>query len=268
MTRLACVVLAGLVATAGCSRKVDVESVPMGTPVEVTRQDGGVVRGTLTARDDKNLRVDVGRATRSIPREQIAEVELVNEKAPPALPAVAKFREYTVPAAETLHARLETTLGSDTNHVNDAVQATLTDAVLVDGVEVLPAGSVLKGVVTSAVPAGNVTGRAALAVHFRSIAVAGRDESYDISTGMQHTAAPTKGSDAKKIGIPAAGGAILGGILGGKKGALIGTTIGGGAGAIVVLSTSGPEVRYVSGTSLSLSLDRPIDVRVPIRREP
>ena len=265
MTRLTCVVLAGLVAAAGCSRKVDVESVPLGTPVEITRQDGGVVRGTLTARDDKNLGVDVGRATRSIPREQVAEVELVNDKAPATLPALAKFREYTVPATETLHARLETGLSSDTSNVNDAVQATLTDAVLVDGVEVLPVGSVLKGVVTSAVPAGNVKGRAALAAHFRSVTLPGGD-TYDISTGMQHTAAATKGSDAKKIGIPAAGGAILGAILGGKKGALIGTTIGGGAGAAVVLSTSGPEVRYASGVALSLPLDRSIDIRVPIKR--
>ena len=42
--------------------------------------------------------------------------------------------------------------------------------------------------------------------------------------------------------------------------------IGGGAGAAVVLTTSGPEVRYTRGTQLSLATQSDIDVRVPIKR--
>ncbi len=83
---------------------------------------------------------------------------------------------------------------------------------------------------------------------------------------LQHTAPSTKGDDAKKIGIPAAGGAILGAILGGKKGAGIGAVIGGGAGTAVVLTTSGREVRLPRGTGLMVALDEAIDVRVPIKR--
>lgn len=256
-----------LIATvAGCTKRVDPDKVPIGTPVEVTRQDGGVVKGTLTARDEQTLRVTSGRTSKAIPRDQVADIALINTDAPAPLPALAKFHEYTVPAGTALHARLDTSLGSDTNQVNDPVEATLTEAELVDGVEVLPSGSIVKGVVTTAESSGKVRGRASLAVKFRSITLAGRDETYGLSSSIQHTAAATKGDDAKKIGIPAAGGAILGAILGGKKGALIGTAIGGGAGAVVVLTTSGPEVRYASGTVLSLSLDQPIDVRVPIRK--
>lgn len=256
-----------LVATvAGCTKRVDPDKVPIGTPVEVTRQDGGVVKGTLTARDDQSLRLASGRTTRSIPRDQVADIAIVSTDAPPALPALAKFREYTVPAGTVLHARLTTSLGSDSSQINDPVEATLTEAEVIDGVEVLPAGSIIKGVVTSAESSGKVRGRASLAVRFRSITLAGRDDTYAMSSSVQHTAAATKGDDAKKIGIPAAGGAILGAILGGKKGALIGTAIGGGAGAVVVLTTSGPEVRYAGGTMLSLPLDESIDVRVPIRK--
>ena len=53
----------------------------------------------------------------------------------------------------------------------------------------------------------------------------------------------TKKDDAIKIGAPAAGGAIIGAIVGGGKGAAIGAAAGGGAGTAVVLSTRGKEIR-------------------------
>jgi hypothetical protein len=103
-------------------------------------------------------------------------------------------------------------------------------------------------------------------VQFRSISPAGSSETYPLSADLSHTAASTKASDAKKIGIPAAGGAIIGALIGGGKGAAIGAGIGGGAGAAVVLTTSGPEVRYARGTQVSLRLEHDIDVRMPIKR--
>lgn len=260
------IVLALALMLHGCSNKVDVEKVSLGTPVQVTRQDGGVVQGKLAGRDDQTLRIDTGRTMRSIPRAEVVSLELVDTSASTKLPDTAKFREYTVPAGAKLSVRLDTSLASDSTQLNDPVDAVLTESELVDGVEVLPVGSTIKGVVTSVESSGKVRGRASLGVQFRSITLAGRDESYPLSSGFSHTAAGTKGDDAKKIGIPAAGGALLGALVGGKKGALVGAAIGGGAGAAVVLTTSGPEVRYARGTTLSLTLDQAIDVRVPIRR--
>src|SRR5215510_12437781 len=98
-------------AGAGCSKKTDVEKVPVGSEVQVTRQDGGVVEGKLTAKDPDKISVDVGPVTRAVQRDQIADVRLVSheknaEKDKPAepekLPAIAKFREYTVPAGTSL----------------------------------------------------------------------------------------------------------------------------------------------------------------------
>ncbi len=112
-------------------------------------------------------------------------------------------------------------------------------------------------------PSGKVKGLASLAVRFDSIRAG--SESYPVAMTYSRTAEPTKASDAKKIGIPAAGGAILGAILGGKKGAVVGGAIGGGAGTAVVLSTSGKEVTLPSGTVLKLTLDRDIEVKVSIK---
>ena len=55
--------------------------------------------------------------------------------------------------------------------------------------------------------------------------------------------AGTKKKDALTIGLPAAGGAVVGALVDGKKGAGIGAAVGGGAGTAVVLSTRGKDVR-------------------------
>jgi hypothetical protein len=255
-------VLVLMIAGAGCASRVDLEKVPVGTTVEVTRQDGGVVRGKLAARDDQTLKVDVGSASRSVSRDQIADVRVVDETKPAPLPAIAKFREFTLPEGTKLVVRLDSAVNSDTSRVEDPVEATLTVAVVVDGTEVLSVGSVVRGEVAAVQSAGNVKGRANLALRF--VSVAGRDERYPMAARFDVMAPATKGEDAAKIGIPAAGGAIIGGLIGGKKGAAIGTAIGGGTGTAVVLSTPGQEIRLPRGTVLTLPLDRAIDVRVPI----
>lgn len=253
-----------MIAGAGCTSRDDLESVPVGTTVEVTRQDGGVVRGTLAARDDQTVEVDVGSARRSVSRDEIADVWVVDETKPAPLPAIARFREFILPAGTELLVRLDSAVGSDTSRVEDPVEATLADAVVVDGTEVLPVGSVVRGEVAAAQPAGNVKGRASLALRFGSVSVVGRDDRYPMAARVDLVAPATKGEDAAKIGIPAAGGAIIGGLIGGRKGAAIGTAVGGGAGTAVVLSTPGEEIRLPRGTVLTLPLDQAIDVRVPI----
>jgi hypothetical protein len=111
-----------------------------------------------------------------------------------------------------------------------------------------------------------VSGRASLVVWFRSISIDGRDETYALSAGLNRAVASTKGEDARTIGIPAAGGAVIGAILGGKKGAGLGATVGGGAGTAVVLATVGDDIRLPQGPALSVAFDDAIDVRVPITR--
>jgi len=259
--------LVSVVTFAGCANPAaDVENAPIGSDVELVRQDGGVVRGTLAARDEGTVKVDAGATSRSIPRNEIAELHVVDPARPAPLPAVAKFREITLPEGTKLAVRLESPVGSDTSRVESPVEATLSEAVVVDGIDVFPVGSVVKGEVAAAQAAGKVKGRASLALRFTSIAVAGRDEPSAIVARTSFLAPSTKGEDAAKIGIPAAGGAIVGGIVGGKKGAAIGAAVGGGGGTAVVLSTSGDEIRLGRGAALTLTMERAIDVRVPITK--
>jgi hypothetical protein len=251
---------------AACSGKPDVDKVPVGQEVAVTKADGGVVEGKITSKDEKTVQVTKGKTTKTIQKDQIADVKTVDNAAkPPALPPVAKFREYTVPAGTKLALKLSTPISSATSQVEQAVEATLSDAISVDGAEVLPAGSTVRGVVTSAEGSAKVKGRASIAVRFTSVSAAGRDDKYTIDATYAEEAEATKGSDAKKIGIGAAAGAGLGALLGGKKGAAVGAAAGGGAGTAAVLATKGKEVEYGAGATLHVDLKNSVDVRVPIK---
>ena len=172
-------------------------------------------------------------------------------------------REITLPAGTSLPIVLDTTVGSETSHVEESVQAHLSRAVVVNGVAVLPEGSRVSGVVTDVTRSGKVKGRAHLAMRFTTLVPRGGEERYQIrTTAISRVAPGTKKKDALEIGAPAAGGAIIGGIIGGKKGAAIGAATGGGAGTAVVLSTRGKEVQVPKGTALALKLSEPITVRV------
>ena len=179
--------------------------------------------------------------------------------------AVAKtvVREVTIPEGTELPIVLDTSVGSKTSRVEEPVRAHLSRSISVEGHEVLADGSTVNGVVTDATPAAKVKGRAHLAVRFDSITPRGGDERYRLETAaIGRTAPATKKNDAVKIGAPAAGGAIIGAIVGGGKGAAIGAAAGGGAGTAVVLSTSGQETSLPVGSALRLRLTAPLTIRI------
>jgi hypothetical protein len=251
---------------ASCSSEPDVEKVPVGTEVQLTRQDGGVVEGKLAAKDEQAVRVDVGPTTRAVPKDEIAVVRVVDRREgarPIELPARAKFREYTLPSGTKLHLELESPVSSETSEVESPVEARVAAPILINGVEVVPAGSRVTGEVTTVVPAGKVKGRASLVLSFNRLAAGG--DTYPIAAQFAMTAPSTKKDDAAKIGIPAAGGAIIGAIVGGKKGAAIGAAVGGGAGTATVLLTEGKDVALGRGAEIAVTLTEPVDVKVPIR---
>lgn len=178
--------------------------------------------------------------------------------------ARSEWREVTLPAGMQLPIVLETSVGSDTSRIEERVQARVSRPIVLDGATVVPAGSNVSGVVTDATRSGKVKGRAHVAVRFDTLVPRGSDERYQIRTApIGRVAQATKGKDAIEILAPAAGGAIVGRLLGGRKGALIGAGAGGGAGTAVVLSTRGKEVHLPKGSALTLRLEQPVKVRVP-----
>ncbi len=181
---------------------------------------------------------------------------------PPASVVVPAEREVTIPAGTMLRLRPSHAFGSDISRAEQPITATLARGVRLNGREVLPAGSTAYGFVTEARRSGKVKERARVGVRFTEIAPRGDDERYRMRTRSWVAVAPaTKKQDALKIGVPAAGGAAIGAIVGGKKGAGIGALAGGGGGTAVVLATRGKEVRVGRGATLAVRLTAPLTVR-------
>jgi hypothetical protein len=187
--------------------------------------------------------------------------------AAPAAPAHAAVgratHQVTIPAGTVLHLRVNRGFGSAISRVEDAVPATLMSPVVIGGRTVLPAGSVASGYVVQATRPGKVKGRGRVAVRFTHITPAGEDTRYSMQTRAWAAVAPaTKKKDALTIGLPAAGGAVVGGLVKGKKGAGIGALVGGGAGTAAVLSTRGKDVSIGRGATLRVPLTAPLTITV------
>lgn len=181
----------------------------------------------------------------------------------PRTPPAPVFTEVTVPSGTTLAIELKTSHSADTSRVEETVRGVLRRAVLVDGVEVVPAGAAVTGHITAADRAGRVKGRARLALRFSSVVIDDADTAI-ATAAIAREAAGTKKEDAAKIGIGAGAGAVIGAIAGGKKGAVVGGAVGAGAGTGVVLATRGDDVALAAGTSVSATLSRPLVVRVRV----
>ena len=181
----------------------------------------------------------------------------------PRTPPAPVFTEVTVPSGTTLAIELKTSHSADTSRVEETVRGVLRRAVLVDGVEVVPAGAAVTGHITAADRAGRVKGRARLALRFSSVVIDDADTAI-ATAAIAREAAGTKKEDAAKIGIGAGAGAVIGAIAGGKKGAVVGGAVGAGAGTGVVLATRGDDVALAAGASVSTTLSRPLVVRVRV----
>jgi len=162
-----------------------------------------------------------------------------------------------IPVGQELDVRLQNTLSSGTSQVEDRFIATTIVPLSVNGRELIPAGSEVRGVVSAVESAGRLDRKARLSLTFDQITIGGR--TYPMrGTLLEALEGGGYKKDAGRIGTGAGVGAIIGGILGGFKGALAGILIGGGG---VVAATEGKEVELPAGTVLRLRLDSPPAVR-------
>lgn len=141
--------------------------------------------------------------------------------------------------------------------VEDRFEATTLVDINVSGRTVIPAGSVLRGVVTAVEPATRTNRTAKMTVSFDQVTVGGR--AYPIR-GTVSQAIQGEGikGETGRIATGAGVGAIIGGILGGAKGALLGVLVGGGG---ITAATEGKEVELPQGTVLRVRLDSPVQIQ-------
>jgi hypothetical protein len=175
--------------------------------------------------------------------------------APPPPTASRTQNPNEIPVGTEFDVRLQTALSSKTAQVEDRFEATtLVDLPDERGRVRVPAGSVMRGVVSSVKPAGRVERKGSLTVAFDRVTINGRSYPMRATVTQALESEGIKG-EAGKIGIGAGAGAILGAILGGAKGALAGILIGGGG---TIAATEGKDVELPVGTMLRVRLDSPL----------
>ncbi len=169
----------------------------------------------------------------------------------------APTRRNEIPSGQEIDVRMERELSSATAQVEDRFTAT-TVVDLYQGNDVLiPAGSTMRGVVSSVNKATRTDRKGSLTVAFDQVTIRGR--AYPMR-GTVTQALESEGikGEAGKIGAGAGVGAILGGILGGAKGALLGILIGGGG---TIAATEGKDAVVPAGTVLRVRFEQPLVVR-------
>jgi TolA-binding protein len=166
-----------------------------------------------------------------------------------------------IPAGTEIDVRLQNTLNSGTAQVEDRFEATTLVDVGVNSRVVIPAGSLMRGVITAVEPATRTNRTARMTVSFDQVTVNGRPYAIRGTVTQAIEGEGIKGETAR-IGTGAGVGAIIGGILGGFKGALAGILIGGGG---TIAATEGKEVQLPQGAVLRVRLDSPAQIQAPQR---
>ncbi len=184
---------------------------------------------------------------------------------------LAAQTNQAVPAGTALMVKLETTLATFSSKVGDPFQASLDKPIVVDGKTLLPAGARVEGRVTKVAEPRRISGKPTIGILAEAV-IMPTGERYFLDATLVDTnigqgtdvnqEGQFKGSghdrrDQLETGGGAAGGMLVGGLVGGPPGILIGGAIGAGATTAHWLSKH-RSATLPAGTELTLELNRPL----------
>jgi hypothetical protein len=176
-----------------------------------------------------------------------------------------------VPAGTALMVKLETTLATFSNKAGDPFQARLTQALVLDGKTVIPAGAMVEGRVTKVAEPRRISGKPTIGILPEALILPTGERLFlDATLVDTNAGAGTdvnqegefKGSghdrrDELETGGGTAGGMLIGGLIGGPPGILIGGVVGAGSTGVHWLSKH-RSATLMAGTELTLELNRPL----------
>src|SRR5688500_8564835 len=145
----------------------------------------------------------------------------VTSQAPTAPETVPSAARGSIPVGQEMDVRLSNSLSSETAMPEQRFEATTVVDLVQDGRVLVPAGSVVQGVVMDVDKAGRVDRDGALTLAFDRIRVRGR--AHDMrATATQVFASKGIRAEDGTAGVGAGGGGIGGGIVGGVEGGRVG----------------------------------------------
>lgn len=180
----------------------------------------------------------------------------------------SEMEMVTVPSGTELTVQLDQEMSTKSHSQGDEFTAHTAAAVNVGGAAAIPAGSVVRGVVTGVQRADSEGKKGVLKLDFRTVEV--RGQSSDLSARVVAANPETRSTsstaeDAAKVGGAAAAGAILGRVIGGDgTGAAVGAAVGAAAGTGIVLATKDGYAVLPEGSNLRLRTTEPTTVPVSL----
>jgi hypothetical protein len=179
----------------------------------------------------------------------------------------------SVPSGTALMVKLQTTLATFSNKVGDPFQGRLDQPVVLNGQTLLPAGTIVEGHVTKVSEPRRITGKPTLGILPEAVILPTGERFFLDATLIDTNMGPGtdvnaegqfKGSghdrrDQLEVGGGAAGGMLIGGLVGGPPGILIGGAVGAGSTTAHWLTKHHSAV-LPAGTELTLELNRPLSM--------
>ncbi len=180
-----------------------------------------------------------------------------------------------VPAGTALMVRLDTTLATFSNRVGDPFQGRLSQAIVVNGNTLLPAGTTIEGRVTKVTEPRRINGKPTLGLLPEAVILPSGERYYldatlvdtnipgaDVNQEGQFKGLGHDRRDQLEVGGGAAGGMLVGGLIGGPPGILIGGAVGATSTTAHWLSKH-RSATLPAGTELTLELNRPLTLTAP-----
>jgi hypothetical protein len=175
-----------------------------------------------------------------------------------------------VPAGTALMVRLDTTLATFSNRPGDPFRGSITQPIVVNGQTVVPVGATVEGRVTKVSEPRRISGRPTIGILPEAV-ILPNGERYYLDATLTDTNIPGtnvssegqfKGEghdrrDTIETGGGAAGGMLVGGLIGGAPGVLIGGAVGAGSTTVHWL-VKHRSAMLPAGTQLTLELNRPM----------
>ena len=158
--------------------------------------------------------------------------------------------------------RLSEAVNTGRNRTGDRFTAVADHNVELNGLVVLPKGSVVQGVLKNVVSSGRLRRRSEVTLEIETVEIAGKRQVLEVEPQTRF-GADHKGHDGKYIGGGALFGMVVGALAGGGKGAAVGTATGAAAGAGGAAVTGKAEVYIPSETVMIFRLRTQFSAELP-----
>jgi len=177
----------------------------------------------------------------------------------------------SVPAGTALMVKLNTTLATFSNRVGDQFQGSLTQPIVLNGQTMIPAGARIEGRVTKLSEPRRISGKPTIGILPEAVVMPTGERYFldatlidtnlgqgsDVNEEGQFKGSGLDRRDKLETGGGAAGGMLIGGLIGGGPGVLIGGAVGAGSATAHWLSKHRSAI-LPAGTQLTLELNRPL----------